>query len=679
MSKISQDTAEAILSNAADGLVAFDRDNKIIFINPVAEQFLGVKREKIIGKLVSMCNLLGAKEKSQSEELLKCWQYFGCNHKICPMHNKEEPCCWLCSDTFCNGTFKGSFKKKIDDCKECELFKLNEKILEETGMPSVKQVIARKSGHRILQIKTNPVFSKKDEFLGYVKSLHDITAEKKIDQLKTEFVSTVSHELRTPLTSIKGYVDLLLEQEAGSINQTQREFLRIVKQNNDRLVTLINDLLDISKIESGRVHFKIKTQNLTEILTEVTDTFKMLANQKKQIFKLDISNNLPEIAADRDRLSQVVANLVSNAIKYTPTGGTIKVRAMQKDSRVEVRVTDNGMGISQEDQDSLFTKFFRVDSSLTREVGGTGLGLSICKTIIELHGGKIWVDSDFGKGSTFIFSIPIYKVIEEEKMKRIPRDLLKKGFKKGKKILVVDDEPEIAMLLQIYLEKEGYNVVKAFSGEEALEVVRDEKPDLITLDIMMDKMNGFEVLQELKDRSDMTNIPVVVLSIVSDEYRGIKLGAVDYLTKPINVEKLSKTVGDILRYAGTSKKILIVDDDKDLVRLIQEILTDKNYNTIVAYNGLEGVIAAKKENPDLILLDIKMPELNGYEVIRKLKGAEETCKIPIVVMTAYEFDKTQTETLSLVEEQILKPFSIDIIATKVREVFEGGPTENVKD
>ncbi|MDO8885393.1 response regulator [Candidatus Oleimmundimicrobium sp.] len=671
MKKVDNNIAEAILLSTADGLIAFDKDDKIILFNPVAEQILGVKQEKVINKPIKMSGLLGIKRLDKAEEPLKCWEYFGCKHKKCSVCNKKITRCWLYSNTFCKGTFKGTFKDKIDECRECEFFKLNSKRVEETGIASVEQAITNGSNRKIIQIKTSSILNKNNEFLGYVKSIRDITAEKEISQLKNEFISTVSHELRTPLTSIKGYIDLLLEQEAGNVNQTQREFLSIVKQNNDRLVVLINDLLDISKIESGRVHLRIKSYNLAEILAEVVNTFKTLANQKKQIIKLRISKNLPKIAADRDKMSQVMANLISNAIKYTPTGGTIKIGTKRNDSRVEIYVTDTGIGVSPEDQKNLFTKFFRVDNSLTREIGGTGLGLSICKKIIELHGGKIWVDSELGKGSTFTLSIPIYEIIEEEKTKRNLSKFLKKGFRKGKKILVVDDEPEIAMLLQIYLEKEGYSVIKAFSGEEALEVARQESPDLITLDIMMDKMDGFEVLRELKDKSDTANIPVIVLSIVSDEYRGIKLGAVDYLTKPINIEKLSRTVSNALRSsAGASKKVLIVDDDKDLVGLVQEILNNQGYNTVVAYDGLEGIIAAKKEQPDLILLDIKMPQLNGYEVVQKLKKAKETSKIPIVVMTAYEFDKTKTEILSLIEQQISKPFSVDMIYSKIKEVLK---------
>ncbi len=677
MKKLPQNMSGDILTSLSDELIAFDKNDKIIFINSAAEQLLGIKQEEILNKHGKISDLLGVKKTKDDKEALKCWQYFKCTHKKCPAYNKKDLRCWLYSNTFCGGAFKGTFKEKIDGCKECNLFKLNAKAIEETGMPSVEQVITTKPNSKILRIKTDPVLDKTGEFLGYVKSLHDITTEKEIDRLKSEFVSTVSHELRTPLTSIKGYIDLLLEEEAGKVNQTQQEFLRIVKQNNDRLVNLINDLLDVSRIESGRVHLKIKPQDINDILTEVIDTFKTLANQKKQILKFKNLNNLPKVAADRDRLSQVVTNLISNAIKYTPTGGTIEIETTRENGLIEVYVTDTGIGISTEDQESLFTKFFRVDTSLTRDVGGTGLGLSICKTIIELHGGKIWVNSALGKGSTFAFSIPSYEtVIEKEIITRKERGISREAFIKGRKILVVDDEPEISMLIQIYLEKEGYDVIKAFSGEEAVEVARQERPDLITLDIMMEKMDGFEVLQELKDRSDTANIPVIILSILSDEYKGIKLGAVDYLTKPINVDKMSKTISNVLQHADISKKILIVDDDRDLVRLSQEILTSRGYNVITAYNGLEGIIAAKKEHPDLILLDIKMPELNGYEVINKLKKAKETSKIPIIVMTAYEFDKTKTKTLSLAEEHVVKPFSIDTIASKVKEIVEGGLKEN---
>lgn len=507
--------------------------------------------------------------------------------------------------------------------------------------------------------------------------MHDITAEKKVDQMKNEFVSTVSHELRTPLTSIKGYIDLILEGEAGEINEIQREFLNTVKQNNDRLVALINDLLDISRIESGRVHLRIKPVNFYEIVDETVNTFKTLIDKKSLNLSVSFHDEPPIVNVDRDRICQVMANLLSNAIKYTPANGKIGIDVVNVDGEVFISIKDTGIGISLDDQQYLFTKFYRVDSSLTREIGGSGLGLSICKTIIELHGGRIWVDSEAGKGSVFTIAFPVAaqkeEVIPEVSLAEVSSVI--KGHK-GKRILVVDDEPDIAKLIQIYLEKEGYFVIKAFNGEEAIALARKEKPDLVTLDIMMEKMDGFEVLRQLKNDPSTLNIPVVILSIVSDERKGFRMGATDYLSKPINPRRLVKVINDILGkklYEKDKKrKILIADDDADIIKLLSRVLKGKGFEIFEANNGLEAIKLAEEKRPHLILLDLRMPEMDGYQVIEKLKKSNTTNHIPIVVMTAYEFDRGKTRILNMATEHLSKSFSVETLTTKLEEILREG-------
>ncbi|HEX9094203.1 MAG TPA: response regulator, partial [Coriobacteriia bacterium] len=488
------------------------------------------------------------------------------------------------------------------------------------------------------------------------------TVAREIAQLKNEFVSTVSHELRTPLTSIKGYVDLILDGDAGEINEIQREFLGIVKENGDRLVTLINDLLDISRIESGRVHLKIEPFPMGDVIAGTVDSFRAVLEQSGRAVKTRVPANLPRVAADRDRAGQVLMNFVSNALKYSPAGGDVTISARRAGDCVNVSVQDHGIGIGREDQKQLFTKFYRVDNALTREIGGTGLGLSICKSVIELLGGRVWFRSRPGEGSTFSFSLPV-----------APPDLVRTPYVQGPasvggKVLVVDRDPTVADLIETYLNKRGYEVVKAYSGREALEIAVKEKPVVITLDVILDDADGFELLQLLKDTPETEDIPVVVLSIVCDEGRSCRLGAADYLEKPIDQRRLLRVI-DSLVGTVTSPLVLVVDDDMSIVRVLTDTLRARGFAVAAAFNGLEALASVEASKPDLMLLDLKMPEMDGYQVIQRVKGNPEWRDIPIVVMTAHRIDRDRIDILKMAATQLSKPLSPADIAEHVEQIM----------
>ncbi len=320
------------------------------------------------------------------------------------------------------------------------------------------------------------------------------------DRMKSEFVSLVSHELRTPLTSIKGYIDLLLDGDAGELTGEQREYLGIVKNNAERLIALINDLLDVSRIESGKIELHCSPVDLTCLIHGVADSLRPSIEEKGQHLTLTLADGheplpggrdgspLPAVLADPDRVTQILSNLLSNAYKYTPAGGSISVRAYTEGDYVRVDVRDTGIGLSTEEQSQLFTRFFRARNRVTQEVGGTGLGLSIARSLVEMHGGKITVSSSPGQGSTFSFTLPVAQAQAEPEVSSHPAQ-------PGKRILVVDDEPDIAHLIQRYLEHEGYQVLLAHNAADALRVARSEHPDLITLDIKPPDAGGFTVLE----------------------------------------------------------------------------------------------------------------------------------------------------------------------------------------
>ncbi|MDZ4064600.1 MAG: ATP-binding protein, partial [Coriobacteriia bacterium] len=385
-----QERAEAILAGAGDGLLVFAPDNRVTYANPAAVEMLGDKVREAIGQHVSMSELLGQVSPAE-DDLEPCWDIRRCNVLDCPQYGSEDLRCWLrCGTPGPEGT-PVPYRDKASVCVTCEVFRKNAPILGEPGSNDVTEVMIEDPEHRVLEVRTNPVIDRSGRYIGCVSTLHDVTAAREIAIMKNEFVSMVSHELRTPLTSIKGYVDLIVDGEAGEINDIQREFLQIVQENSDRLVELINDLLDISRMESGRVHLKPEPLELPEIVQGVLDTFRTYANQSDVALSAEVADDLPRVAGDRDRVGQVMMNLVSNAIKYSPGGGAATIGVRREGDLVVVSISDSGIGISEEDQAKLFTKFFRVDSTLTREIGGTGLGLSICKTVVELMGGTIWV------------------------------------------------------------------------------------------------------------------------------------------------------------------------------------------------------------------------------------------------------------------------------------------------
>ncbi len=528
---------------------------------------------------------------------------------------------------------------------------------------SEHEIEIREPERRILYVRHDPMLGSRGEFLGTVATLRDVTEERDIMQMKNEFVSTVSHELRTPLTSIKGYIDLILDGDAGEVDDMQREFLGIVKENTDRLVQLINDMLDISRIESGRIHLHIQPLDIAESIRGATDTFRAVLPQKNHKFVLDVPEDVPLVAGDRDRVGQVLINMLSNAIKYSPQGGTVTVSARGEDHEVLVRISDQGIGIGEENLPKMFQQFYRVDSALTREIGGTGLGLSICKSIIELLGGRIWVESTLGEGSSFCFTLPL-----------AGPDLIRTAEVEGPleatggKVLVVDADPDAAALVETYLARHEYDVIKAYSAAEALRKAVEEKPDVITLDVILEDMDGFELLQRFKDDPATAAIPVVVLSVVCDEGRSCRLGAARYLEKPIDKERLIAIVNDTLGPIA-SPLIMVVDDDRDIVDVLKRTLKGRGYSVVSAYDGREAIDAVDRTRPDLILLDLKMPEMDGYEVIRTLKKRSTTQDIPIVVMTAHQLDSAQIDLIEMTAAQVAKPFEPENLAEHIADML----------
>ncbi len=655
-----QEQSEAILASTGDGIVLFSPEDRITYANPAACEMLGCTAKKLVGKTISPDALLGI-EAPRAPTEQRCSNIVHCVRTECPAHDSDDPRCWLVSGTPGPDGTPVPFAEKRVTCAQCDVYKGSAASLDGLGTQEYREVPAGKSQRYVLKARTSPVIDAHGAYIGMVLTLHDITAEREIAQMKNEFVSTVSHELRTPLTSIKGYVDLILDGDVGDITDTQREFLGIVKENADRLVALINGMLDIASIEAGRVHLEVEPLAVADMISDAVDAFRIVLEQTGRVIRTRIPAGLPRVAADRHRMGQVMLNFVSNALKYSPRGGDVMISARLAEGFVHVSVKDHGMGITREDQQRLFTKFFRSDNAMTREIGGTGLGLSICKDIIELHDGRVWVRSKPGEGSTFSFSLPI----AAKDMVRTP--YLVGPTETGGKVLVVDRDPYAADLIETYLVKRGYDVIKAHSGQEAVDAAIREQPLLITLDVLLDDRDGFELLQELKERPETAKIPIVVLSIVCDD-TSCRFAAADYLEKPIDQSRLLQVIDGIVG-SSASPVALVVDDDRSMVRVLMEMLRTRGFAVAAAFDGLEALAAIKARKPDVMLLDLKMPNMDGYEVIQRVKTTPEWKEIPIIVMTGHRIDSDRVDVLNLAVTQLAKPLSPELIADRVEQLI----------
>jgi PAS domain S-box-containing protein len=520
---------------------------------------------------------------------------------------------------------------------------------------------------RELQLYSAPVRDA-EGFLGRLFVFRDVTREREVDRMKTEFVSLVSHELRTPLTSIKGFTQMVLDGDAGEVNEEMQEYLDIVLNNADRLVALVNDLLDLSRIESGRIQLKSETVDLREVMQTVTATMQHKLKENEQSLAVTIDPAAALVTGDGDKLVQVLTNYVSNAHKYTQAGGDIRIAIARQGDFARVAVSDNGAGIAPEDQSRLFTRFYRVDNSMTREVGGTGLGLSIVKQLIELQGGEVGVHSVLGAGSTFTFTVPLASAataVSEPVRETAPVERPARA-KSAAAILVVEDDADIARLITHHLQKAGYGARVAHTAEDALVALEEDLPDLITLDIDLPGMQGDDLARQLQADPLTSDIPVLVLSVSADD-AGTRFGAYA-LPKPIDQDELVATVGRMLHEAHHGP-VLVIDDDADVCVLLQSVLTKQGFEVETASGGESGLAQATSRRPALILLDMRMPGMDGFAVLQALKASPATADVPVIAMTGSPEFKTTARARVLAlgaADFIAKPFDINMLVEEIK-------------
>jgi PAS domain S-box-containing protein len=525
---------------------------------------------------------------------------------------------------------------------------------------------------RLLQCFTAPVLGSHDRLLGRMLVFRDITREREVEQMKTDFVSIVSHELRTPLTSIRGALQLVLGRtglSAGAAGATHdaplsprtRELLDISLKNSERLIRLINDILDISKIEQGSIQLRRVALDPADLCRAAAQEVSVFADGRDISIDVRAEPGLAPINADRDRALQVLANLLSNAIKFSEPGQRIELTVRQDSGAVAFAVRDFGRGIAPEDHQRIFDKFHQIDSSLTRDVGGTGLGLAICKALVEEHGGQIWIESILGKGATFAFTLPL-------DTSDAPVVALRSAIDQPT-VLVVDDSAPMRDLIRGIIEQAGYLVAEANGGASALQLARLLQPQLITLDVMLPDLDGFDVIQVLRNDPLTRDVPVLFVSATSERERALALGGSAFITKPFNNDELISQVRALL--VPRQRRVLVVDDDYHVRPTLARLLQRGGFQVSEAADGRTGLELIERNPPDLVLLDIRMPDIDGYEVLRRLKLNPLHQHIPVVILTASDLGKSaQQRALALGAVRYLeKPIASGDLLAEIERIL----------
>jgi signal transduction histidine kinase/DNA-binding response OmpR family regulator len=473
--------------------------------------------------------------------------------------------------------------------------------------------------------------------------------------LKDRFLASVSHELRTPMTVILGFTAALLKGGQGNLNAQQRESLERVQRNAKLLLGLINDVLDISKIEAGKVEIHRQRVLLPTLARQVEADYGEAARNKRLTLRSEIAPGLESVTTDPERVMQIIANLVGNALKFTERGSiTVRFEPRDPDSWAIV-VSDTGIGIPQEEQSVIFEEFRQGEAVEHRGRGGTGLGLAIVKKLAAVLGGSVTIESAAGEGSQFTVVLP----------RELPRDDEASATtaeaaawpviarEDGRSVLIVDDDEGVRRLFAYELESLGVRILEAGDGRSAVEIATAERPDAILLDVLLPGVDGWETLRQLKQRPETRNIPVVILSVVDNRTFGLSLGAFDYLVKPVEVSALV----DSLSRAGvlaTRGHLLVVDDDADVRNLLAQGLVSAGYRVQSVEGGAEALAAMARERPSAVLLDLMMRPPDGFEVLCRMREDAELRDIPVIIVTAKDLTEKDREILRGAANRVIR-------------------------
>jgi PAS domain S-box-containing protein len=591
-------TQEILLNTIEDGICGADRNGYASLVNPAAGRLLGASPEELTGATV--------------HDLL---------HGAAPGGNRCGDDCVLLR----------ALTRKLSAAAEITVF--------------------RRDGRSFpAEFSLTPILEQ-GRFSGSVLSFRDISQRFALDRMKDEFVSTVSHELRTPLTSIRGALGLLSAGLLGTVSDKAANLLRIALSNSDRLVRLINDILDLERIQSGREPLTFRPIALSDIVRQAIDGMLPVADAAR--VQLIHDANLVQLSADPDRMLQVITNLLSNAVKFSPEGATVSVTLREESHAVTLSVIDQGRGIPADKLDSIFDRFQQVDASDSRQKGGSGLGLAICRTIVQQHGGRIWAERNNVRGSTFRVVLPLQPHVAPtpEATPVIEPD-------RGR-VLLADANLTTRPLVANQLRRQGYRVVETGTVDETLAAlstgVNSENPngvmggiEAILVDISLDGLNGWEILPRLRMEQSAAGVPIVLLSVDHpNPALPIPTGADGWVAQSPNDETLLNELARVLSSPGEKARILVVEDDVDLARVIGAVFAKDGIEVMLAHTRQAALDACVSFRPQLLVLDLSLPDGDGFNVVDWLRQHEDLAHLPLVVYSAREIPLSERSQLQL--------------------------------
>lgn len=592
--QVREERTRAILEAAADGVITLNESNAVETFNAAAEEIWGYAAEEVIGQDVNMLIAAPYQEKPRRGTL--------------PVRGAEAV------GLRRNGT---TFPLEMGVSQAEAGTKLLVVMI-------VHDVTERQAADKELRRVNAALERARDQAL-------------EASRAKSAFLANMSHELRTPLNAVIGYSEMLHEeaQESG-----QKQFLgdlNKIHTAGKHLLALINDVLDLSKIEAGKMDLFLESFDISRLVREVVATVHPLAEKNGDVLEVRLPSDLGAMQSDATKVRQVLFNLLSNACKFT-SKGRVTLEAtripMGDSERIQITVSDTGIGMTEEQTARLFQDFTQGDSSTTRKFGGTGLGLAISRRFCRLMGGEISVTSQLGQGARFLVDLPAEHSATPVPTSHISPATDDDGIPRDT-VLVIDDDPQVLDMVERRLVKEGFRVVTAPSGVEGLRLARELRPKAITLDVMMPGMDGWAVMAALKANPDLADIPVVLLTIVSDQNLGYTLGASDYLVKPIDRDRLVAVLQKY-RAAGAPPSTLIVEDDELTREMLRRLLEGVGCTVTEAVNGREGLERVRESRPGLVLLDLMMPEMDGFQFLEELRSQEEWRTLPVIVLSSKE-------------------------------------------
>lgn len=641
---------QLILNAVGEGLCGLDTEGKITFVNPAAVKLLGYQMEELIGQSI---------------------------HIILP-HAKSDGTPYPLTASPIYASLRDGGVHQVTD----EVFRRN----NGTSFP--------------VEYVSTPIIEQ-GALVGAVVTFKDITDRQLVERMKDEFISVVSHELRTPLTSIHGSLGMLASGLLSAESERGKRLLEIAVDSTERLVRLINDILDIERIESGKVTMTKQACDAANLISQAADVMQAMA--ERYGVTLSVSTDFAssqwsvvpcqlsvvtsykqrttddgrrttdnvQVWADSDRIIQTLTNLLSNAIKFSSGGNTVWLSAQRQEDQIVFQVKDRGRGIPADKLDTIFERFQQVDASDSRNQEGTGLGLAICRSIVQQHGGRIWVESVLGEGSTFYFNLPILK---QEKLSRHTLS--------GPLVLVCDDDPSIRTLLQTLLEQQNYRVVTVASGQEAVDQAAALRPDAILLDMLMPGMNGWEVMAILKEQADTKDIPIIICSVTSPDESHLPDGNfVDWLDKPLDQLSLLGSLKQALAKPSKRVRVLVVEDDSNLAQLLISMFERHEIETFHAQTGREAIRLSQQLNPDLLILDLVLPDTDGFAVVEWLQQHNYLHNLPLVVYSAKDLKDSERNQLRLGQTEFLSKGRVTVqeFEHRVMELLQGMTHNRHKD